>query len=121
MLRSLLGKILLGGAVAQATSNLRQEVAAVRTEFTNKIKSLIFGAIILAFAVGIALFAIGFLALAALTALSNVWTMWLSALVIAGALLIIAWIFLAIGLRKVHKNSDLRPNRFMNAYRRFTL
>ena len=121
MLRSLFSKILLGGVVAQATSNLRQEITAAKTEFTSKIKSLIFGIGILALAIGIVLFAIGFLALAGLVALSNVWPMWLSALAIAGALLIIAGIVLAIGRKKIRKNSDLRPDRLMNAYRRFTL
>jgi membrane protein implicated in regulation of membrane protease activity len=71
--------------------------------------------------VGLALFATGFLAFAGLIALSEVWPMWLSALVVAAVLFVIAWIFIGVGLRRVRKNSDLRPERLVNAYRRFNL
>jgi hypothetical protein len=125
MLRSLFSKIsvasFVGAAVAQATASIRQEVTAAKIELTNKIKALAIGILLLAFAAGLALFAVGFLAYAGLTALSSVWPMWLSALVIAGGLLLIASIFLGVGLKKVHQNSDLRPERLVSAYRRFTL
>lgn len=121
MLRSIFGKILLGGAVAQATSSLRQEFTAIKIEITNKVKSLLVGIGILAFALGLTLFAVGLLALAGVSALSNIWPTWLAALVMAGVLLLIASIFLGLGLKKIRKNSDLRPDRLVNAYRRFTL
>ncbi|MCJ7827455.1 MAG: phage holin family protein [Demequinaceae bacterium] len=125
MLRSLFSKIsvasFVGAAVAQATAGIRNEVNAAKTEFTNKIKAIAFGALLALFGAGLALFATGFIAYAGLIALADVWSMWLAALVIAGALLLIASIFLTIGLRRIHKNSDLRPERLLGAYRRFNL
>ncbi|MBN2176549.1 MAG: phage holin family protein [Demequinaceae bacterium] len=125
MLRSLFSKIsvasFVGAAVAQATAGIRNEVIAARDEFTNKIKAIAFGALLALFGAGLALFATGFLAYAALTALADVWPMWLAALVIAGVLLLAAWIFLAVGFRRIRKNADLRPERLLGAYRRFNL
>lgn len=125
MLRSLLGKLsfssFVGAAISQATASIRSEVAAAKAEFMAKIKGLILGAILVLFATGVCLFAIALFAFAALTALADVWTMWAAALVVGGVLLLIALILLMIGLRRIRKNSDLRPERLVNAYRRFNL
>lgn len=121
MFWSLLSKSLIGGVVAQATAGIRREVTATKTELINKIKALAVGFLYLTFAVGIAVFATGFLAYAAMVALSEVWPTWVAALTVAGVLIAIASVFLAIGLKRIRKNSDLRPERLMNAYRRFSL
>jgi hypothetical protein len=125
MLRSLLGKLSLasfvGAAISQATSNIRNEVAAAKAELLEKIRAIIVGAILVLFATGVALFAIGLFAYAATTALADVWPTWLAALTVGGALLVIGLILLSVGLRRIHKNSDLRPERLINAYRRFNI
>ena len=121
MFWSLLSKSLIGGVVAQATASIRHEVASAKTELINKIKALAVGFLFLTFGVGIAVFATGFLAYAAMVALSEVWPTWLAALTVAGVLIAIASIFLSVGLKRIRKNSDLRPERLMNAYRRFNL
>lgn len=123
MLRSLFSKMsiasFVGAAVAQATANIRNEVAAAREEFTNKIKALAMGALLAFFGVGLALFATAFLAYAALDALAGVWPTWLAALTVAGTLLLIGMIFAIVGVRRIRKNADLRPERLVGAYRRF--
>lgn len=121
MFWSLLSKSLIGGVVAQATAGIRHEVSAAKTELINKIKALAVGFLYLTFAVGVAVFATGFLAYAAMVALSEVWPTWVAALTVAGVLIAIASIFLSIGLKRIRQNSDLRPERLVNAYRRFNL
>lgn len=125
MLRSLLGKLsfgsFFGAAISQATASIRNEVAKTKAEFLRKIRSIIHGAVLVLFATGVGLFAVGLFAYAATTALAEVWPTWLAALVVGGSLLLIALILLWVGLHRIHKNSDLRPERLVNAYRRFNL
>lgn len=125
MLRSLLRRLSLasfvGAAISQATANIRSEVAVAKAELLAKIRALIIGAVLILLATGVALFAIGLFSYAATHALAEVWPMWLSAISVGGVLLVIGLILLGIGLRRIRKNADLRPERLMNAYRRFNV
>jgi hypothetical protein len=125
MLRSLLGRLsfasFVGAAISQATANIRSEVAAAKAEVLAKVRALIYGAVLVLFATGVALFAVGLFAYAATTALAYVWPVWLAALTVGGTLLVIGLILLGAGLRRIHRNSDLRPERLVDAYRRFNL
>jgi hypothetical protein len=127
MLRLLLGKFsvssLLGGIVGQAAGVIRNEIDTARRDFNRKIKALAAGIGLLVVGGAFAFLVIGLTVLAALDGLSNIWPLWLSALVIAGVFLIVAVIFIAVGLKRIRKNSDLRPERVVSAvsaYRRFT-
>jgi magnesium-transporting ATPase (P-type) len=124
MLRALFGKLsfagLLSTALAQATSMLRYEVQLAKEELRRKIRAIAGGVVFVLIGAAFLFFVVALLLVAALVALSQVWPMWLAALVIAGALLIVASIFLAIGASRIKANSDLRPERAMLAYRKLT-
>jgi hypothetical protein len=124
MLRSLLGKFSIAGLVSallsRVTTVIRYEIEEARREFHKKVKAIITGFILILVGAAFAFCVIGLLLFAAVYALSNVWPVWLSALVVAGGLLLIAIIFFAIGAAKVRKNTDLRPERVVSAYRAVT-
>lgn len=123
MLKALFGKLsvstLLGGLVSQLTSVVRYEVELAKREVQRKLKAIVAGLGLLVVAAAILFFALGLLILAAVVALSQVWPMWLAALVVAGVLAIVASVFVGVGVSRIKKNSDLRPERMVSAYRRF--
>jgi uncharacterized membrane protein YqjE len=124
MLRSLLGKFSLAGLatalLGQVTTVIRYEIEEAKREFRRKVKAILAGIGLLLVGAAFALCVIGLLILAAVDGLANVWPVWLSALTVAGGLLVFAIIFFAIGAGKIRKNTDLRPERVVSAYRAVT-
>jgi hypothetical protein len=121
MLRSLLGKFsvagLLSALLGQVTTVIRYEIEAAKRELHRKVKAILAGVGLILVGAAFALCVIGLLILAAVDGLANVWPVWLSALVVAGGLLLFASIFFAIGAAKIRNNADLRPERMVSAYR----
>jgi len=100
---------LLAGFIGRTTAMIKAELEKAKLEIQAKLKGLAAGSALLIGALAFILFAIGFLLVAAVAGLSTVWPVWLSALVIGGAVLLIALILLWIGLSLIKKNKDLRP------------
>ena len=124
MLGWLLGKLpvasIVGAAFGQAAGYVRQEVEYAREEFRRKVKGIIGGTVLVTVAVTLLSVAIVLLIIAGVAGLSIIWPLWLSALVAGGGVLLLALIFLAVGISKIKRNSDLRPERAMDAWARFS-
>jgi len=124
MRRSIFEKLSVSSIVAallgQVLNAIRYELDVAKREFTEKLKALLSGAILVVFALGFLGGATGLFVLAGVHALTYVWPLWKAALVGGAALVLIAAILLAIGTYKIRKNKDLRPERAVSALRRFS-
>jgi magnesium-transporting ATPase (P-type) len=124
MLRSLFGRFsfasLISGALASATSMLRYELELARQELRRKMRAVARGIVYVVIGAAFLFFVVSLLIVAAVVALAQVWPLWLAALVVAGGLLVVAIVFLAVGARKIRKNADLRPERAVRAFRRLS-
>lgn len=107
-------------AVSQLTTVVRYEVEIAKREFQEKLRGLLQGAIAILFAIGLSLIAITLFVAAAVVALNQVWPAWLSALVVGGVILVIAFVLAMLGSRKIRANSDLRPERLTSLMARFS-
>lgn len=96
---------------------LKIEVENAKEEVQAKLKALLAGAILLLIAGVIGAFAAGALLVSGISALSTVWPLWLSTLVVGGGAALIGLILCLIGLSLVKKNKDLRPQRAMDNIR----
>ena len=125
MLRSILGKLSVSGIVsallAQVTATIRHEVDVAKRELARKLKAIATGIGLLIVAAGLIFIVLVLGCVAAVAALSTVWPTWLAALVIAGGFLLVALVLVAVGLTKIRRNLDLRPERLVSAYRAFQL
>jgi uncharacterized membrane-anchored protein YitT (DUF2179 family) len=102
---------LVAATAGRVTGILRSELEDAKQEMQAKAKGLGIGAALVAVAMSFLFFATAVLLTAAVLGLAQVWPAWLAALVIGGALLLIAGLFIAIGAAKINKNKDLRPER----------
>ncbi|MEO3937765.1 phage holin family protein [Dermatophilaceae bacterium Soc4.6] len=104
----------IGQLVAQTTQDLRslvaQEIALAKLEVTDGLAHLKTGAPLLAVAGFFALFALGFLLTAAAWALALVVETWLAFLIVAVALLLVAGIAAALGIRAL-KQVNPKPEK----------
>ena len=96
---------------AQISALVRQEVQLAKTEITGKIAGLAKGAAFLGVAAFLGIAAFFVLLLAAIYALSLVLPGWLSALIVAGVLLIIAAIAAVLGLGALKKATPPMPEK----------
>ncbi|MFC7878115.1 phage holin family protein [Isoptericola sp. NPDC057391] len=92
----------------QATRLVRAEVALAKAEMTEKAKRSGIGLGLVAAALVVVLYAVGVLIWAGITGLATVWPLWLSALVVGVAMLIVAGIAVAIAVRQL-KKAAARP------------
>jgi hypothetical protein len=106
--------------LGQVSKVVRRELEIAKREFVGKVKGLLTGGILIAIAMGLAMGALILFIIAGVSALTLIWPLWLSALVGGGSLLLIALIFVAIGVSKIKKNKDLRPERAVSALNRFS-
>jgi len=90
---------------------LKIEVENAKIEIQTKVRGLTQGLAVVAIGASFAFFAIGAMITAAIVGLSYVWPLWLSALVVGAALLLIAGILAWIGGAKVQKNKNLVPEK----------
>jgi hypothetical protein len=87
----------------QATRLVRAEVALAKAEMTEKAKRSGIGLGLVAAALVIVLYAVGVLIWAGILGLSTVWSLWLSALVVGVAMLLVAGIAVAIAVGQLKK------------------
>jgi hypothetical protein len=87
----------------QATRLVRAEIALAKAEVTEKAKRSGIGVGLLAFALVIVLYAVGVLIWSAIIGLDTVWPLWLSALVIGVAMLLVAGLLGWIGVNQLKK------------------
>ncbi|MFZ4895787.1 phage holin family protein [Plantibacter sp. Mn2098] len=94
---------------------VQAEIALFKAEMTKKATSLGIGAGLLVSALVLVFFAFGTLIAAAVLGLATVLPAWLSALIVGGALLIIAAVLALVGLRKLKTGGNLKPERSIEA------
>jgi len=87
----------------QATRLVRAEVALAKAEMTEKAKRSGIGAGLIGAALVIVLYAVGVLIWAGILGLATVWPLWLSALVVGVAMLLVAGIAGAIAAGQLKK------------------
>jgi Putative Actinobacterial Holin-X, holin superfamily III len=87
----------------QATRLVRAEIALAKAELAEKAKRSGIGAGLFAGAAVIILYAVGVLIWAAVLGLGEAWPLWLSALVIGVAMLLLAGLLIAIGVRLLQR------------------
>ncbi|HWV76486.1 MAG TPA: phage holin family protein [Isoptericola sp.] len=87
----------------QTTRLVRAEVALAKAEMTEKAKRSGIGVGLVAAALVIVLYAVGVLIWAGITGLATVWPLWLSALVVGVAMLLVAGIAVAIAVGQLKK------------------
>lgn len=117
------GKYLLNTAVSmvagRALGVVREELEEAKEEVQAKAKGIGIGIGVIAGAATLLFFTLGVLLAAAVLGLATVWPAWLAALVIGGALLVIALILLGIGVSTINRNKDLKPERAIRNLRRY--
>ncbi|WP_425955902.1 phage holin family protein [Xylanimonas sp. McL0601] len=92
----------------QATRLVRAEIALAKDEMTTKAKASGIGAGLFGAAAAIVFYALGVLIWSAVLGLGEAWPLWLSALVIGVALLIVAGLLALLG-RRLLKHASTRP------------
>ncbi len=100
---------LLGGIIGRYQTMIQLEIDRAKKEVQEKLKQIGIGSALLVAAGAFAFFMSLLLLTAAVAGLSTVWPVWLSALTIAGGVLLIIIILVSIGVSKIKKNSDLTP------------
>ncbi len=100
---------LFGNIVGRYQTMLKIELERAKADVSAKLKQIGIGSALLAVAYLFAFFALPLLLTAAVAGLSTVWPVWLSALVLGGAVIVIMLILAAIGVSKIKKNKDLTP------------
>lgn len=117
-----IGKTLVNSVVAAFFGNwintIKSEVEIAKIELTHKVKEIGKGAGMLAAAAALSFFMTMVLLAAAVAGLSVVWPVWLAALAVAGAILLIVLILALAGSRKIKKNKDFKPERAINNIKR---
>lgn len=108
---------LLRELMLELMSLVRNEAALVRTEISDNVSKLQGGVVSLVLAVVLLLVGLIGLMQAGIYGLSNIWPMWLSALVIGGAIVVVGLIALAIGRSKM-KTSNLTLDHSAREVRR---
>jgi cytochrome c biogenesis protein CcdA len=100
---------LLSDVPALIIQLVRDEIDSLKRELTEKLKGIAIGAVLFVVAGVFALFALVALVIAAIYALALVLPTWAAALIVAGALLLIALAFVAVGVAQV-KRGDLKKS-----------
>lgn len=94
--------------LSHETSTLvRQEVELAKVEMTEKAREYALDAGMLAAAALLAFFAFGALTAAAIAALTLVFELWLAALIVAGAYILLAAIIGAVGYSRIKKSTPV--------------
>lgn len=102
---------IVAGLIGRIVGVIKTEIARAKAEIAQKLKGIGAGVGVLAAAGAIGFFLIGVLITAAILGLATVWPAWLAALTVAGGMLIIIGILVAIGVSLINKNKDLTPQQ----------
>lgn len=102
---------IVAGLIGRIVGVIKTEIERAKVETARKLKGIGAGVGVLAAAGAIGFFLIGVLITAAILGLATVWPAWLAALTVAGAMLIIIGILVAVGTSLINKNKDLTPQQ----------
>lgn len=113
-----IGKTLVNSVISAFFGNwfatIKTEVEIAKIEMKYKAKQLGAGIGMLVAAAVLSFFVLLVLLTAAIAGLSEAFPVWLSALIIGGAMLLIVLVLALIGASKVKKNKDITPDRAIN-------
>lgn len=97
---------------------VREEIEQFKQEMLSKVKAAGIGIGLILAAVFVLLFALMTLIGAAVAGLATVWPVWLSALVVGGALLVIAIIVALVGVASLRRGVPPAPTRTIASVKR---
>ena len=100
---------LVGQLSEQASRLVRAEIASAKAEMAQKAQKAGIGIGLMAVAAVMALYGLGFLLHSAMSGLANVMPLWLAALIVGVALMLIAGIAVLIGSKLLKKASPASP------------
>jgi len=100
------------------TQLIREEIESLKDEIVGKLKAAGIGIGLLVGAALFAFFALCVLIAAAVAGLSTVWPVWLAALVVGGALLVIAVIIALIGISSIKRGIPPAPTHTIQSVKR---
>ncbi|WP_084102421.1 phage holin family protein [Demequina sp. NBRC 110051] len=100
---------LLGAIAGQWIATIKAESEVIKLELKVKGRQLGIGIGLIAAAAALGFFLFFVLIVAAIAGLSVVWPVWLAALVVAGAMLLVILIFAGIGASKIKRYKDIYP------------
>ena len=109
---------LIAGLPSQIIALVKAELTNIKLEVTAKAKKIGIGVALFAVAAAIAFFALGVLIAAAVLGLATVLPGWLSALIVAVALLLIAGVCVFIGIRKISSGAPPLPQESFESIER---
>ncbi|WP_084075334.1 phage holin family protein [Demequina sp. NBRC 110052] len=105
---------LFSGVVGRYQAMLKIEFERAKAEVSAKLGKIGVGSALIGAAAVLGSLALTLLVVAAVAGLSTVWPVWLSALVIAGGIILLVAILAGIGVSLIKKNSDLAPTESIN-------
>ncbi len=106
---------LIGDVPRLFTDLVRGEIEALKKELVDKAKHAGVGIGLIAVAGSFAFFALGVLIAAAVIGLSQVLPAWAAALIVAGVLLLIAAILVAIGVQQIKAGTPPTPTKTIDS------
>ena len=106
---------LVGRLSEQISRLVRAEIASAKTELTTKAKGIGIGAGLIAAGLVVALYALGVLLYAAVTGIANALPLWLSALIVGVALLLVTGILVGVGVKLLKKGTPPKPEITVNS------
>jgi hypothetical protein len=110
---------LVAAAAGRVTGILRTELEDAKLEMQETAKGIGIGAALVGAATGFLFFATAVIVAAGVIGLAQVWPAWLAALTVGGGLLLIAGILIGVGMAKINKNKNLKPERAINNLGKF--
>jgi high-affinity Fe2+/Pb2+ permease len=106
---------LVGRLSEQISRLVRAEIASAKTELTTKAKGIGIGAGLIAAGLVFALYALGVLLYAAVAGIANALPLWLSALIVGVALLLVTGILVGVGAKLLKKGTPPKPEITVNS------
>jgi hypothetical protein len=109
---------LLGELPGLLTSLVKDEIEGLKREITSRLAKLGVGAGLFVVAALLGFFALAVLITAAVLGLATVFAPWLAALIVAGVLLVIVAILVAVGLKSIKKGIPPVPEQTVDSLKK---